>query len=315
MKHFTKEQRYQIEAYIKTGQTPKFIANELGVHISSIYREIKRNAQKRGGYKGNHAEILAREKKERYLFKRTLTPELKKQINHYLEQEQWSPQQIVGFCRKNKIKMVSHESIYKYIREDKIKGGSLYKQLRHKLKHRKGPVGGFTSIKNKVSIEERPDVINNRERSGDWEIDTIIGKDGEGAIVTIVERTTGFLMMKKLPLGKHAEPLASVVIEMLLPYKKFVLSITSDNGTEFAKHEKIAKKLDIDFFFAHPYSSWERGLNEYTNKLIRQYIPKKSDFKEYSDKQITEIQHKINRRPREKLSFNSPKDIFYNLAA
>lgn len=117
--------------------------------------------------------------------------------------------------------------------------------------------------------------------------------------------------MKKLPFGKNAEELAKVVIDMLLPYKDFVFSITSDTGKEFAKHKKISKKLLTEFFFAHPYSSWERGLSEYTNKSVRQYIHKKSNFNDYSEQYIKEIQYKINRRPRKKLNYESPKNLFY----
>ena len=183
-------------------------------------------------------------------------------------------------------------------------------------------------IKNRVPISQRPEVINNKERFGDWEIDTIIGKDhakgilqgspldlwGKGAILTLVERKTAFLMMRKLDNGKQAGGLAKQLIDMLIPYKNNVLSITSDNGSEFAEHQTISEKLKTDFFFANPYASWERGLNEYTNKLIRQYIPKGTNFQNITNNQITQIQHKINRRPREKLNFQNPKNLFYKLA-
>ena len=195
----------------------------------------------------------------------------------------------------------------------------MYKNLRHQLKHRKRPVSGKHNTKDRVSIDFRSDLINNKLRFGDWEIDLIIGKDRKGAIVTIVERTTAFFLMEKLPFGKNAEQLAKIVIQMLLPYKAFVHSITSDNGTEFACHKKISKKLLTAFFFAHPYSSWERGLSEYTNKLVRQYIPKKSIFEHYSDQEIkdpcTELvsvtQHKINRRPRKNLKYENPKNLSF----
>jgi IS30 family transposase len=170
---------------------------------------------------------------------------------------------------------LSHERIYQYIRRDKLDGGCLYKNTRHRLKHRKRPVGGKKEvIKDEKSIDSRPEVINNKERFGDWEIDLIVGKENRGAMVTIVERTTSMIMIRKLKNGKNADELAKTVIDMMMPYKEFVKSITSDNGSEFARHMKIAKKLDAEFYFAHPYSSWERGLSEYSNKLIRQYIPK-----------------------------------------
>ena len=314
MKQITKEQRYQIEAYIESGMSKKFIAEKLCIHPSSIYREIKRNACKNGGYSAKHALMLADERKERFKRPRKFSNKIERDICSFIENEQWSPEQIVGHCKRKKIPMVSHERIYQYVRKDKVNGGNLYKNMRHKLKHRKRPVGDKQiPIRNRVSIDERPDVVNNKERFGDWEIDTIIGKDGKGAIVTIVERSSAFFMMNKLENGKEAKGLAKTVVKMLFPYKKYVYSITSDNGTEFAEHEFIADKLDLNFYFAHPYSSWERGLSEYTNKLIRQYVPKKSNFENYTNEYIADIQRKINRRPRENLDFDDPKTLFYNL--
>jgi IS30 family transposase len=216
--------------------------------------------------------------------------------------------------------MVSRERIYQLIRKDKASGGDLWKHTRHKLKHRKRPVTGKqVTIKNKVSIEQRPSVVEAKERFGDWklrsnrrsQIDTMIGKDGKGAILTITERLTGFLLMEKLPQGKQAEPLAKVVVRLRFAYKNKVHTITSDNGAEFAELEYIADKLKADFCFVHPYSSWQRGLNEYTNGWIRQYIPKSTDFNLYSDEFIKRIQNKINRRPKERLKFRAPSKIFY----
>ncbi len=312
MKHLTKEQRYQIKAYLDCKKTKTFIALALGVSKATISREIKRNSTKRGKYNPAFAQELATERKERFAYNRKFTPEIERFVKEKIVQEQWSPEQIVGYCKKNNIPMVSHERIYAFIRADKNNGGSLYKHLRHQLKHRKRPVSGKqNTIKDRVSIDFRSEVINNKLRFGDWEIDLIIGKDRKGAIITIVERITGFFLMRKLPFGKNAQELANTVIAMLLPYKDFVHSITSDNGKEFAEHKKISKKLLTEFFFAHPYSSWERGLSEYTNKLVRQYIPKKSIFSMYNEQEIKEIQYKINRRPRKNLNYDNPKNLFY----
>jgi IS30 family transposase len=312
MKHLTKEQRYQIKAYLNCGKSKIFIAEALGVDKTTIYRELKRNSKKRGSYNPDFAQELSTERKERFASNRKFTPSVEKYVRKQIEQEQWSPEQIVGYCKSKNIPMVSHQRIYAYIREDKTQKGNLYKHLRHQLKHRKRPVSGKqNSIKDSVSIDLRSDIINNKLRFGDWEIDLIIGKDRKGAIVTIVERTTAFFLMRRLPFGKNAKELAKVVIDMLLPYKKCVHSITSDNGKEFAEHKKIAKKLLSQFFFAHPYSSWERGLSEYTNKLVRQYIPKKAIFDNYNEQEIKNIQHKINRRPRKNLNYNNPKNLFY----
>lgn len=312
-KQLTDDQRYQIEAYLKAGMTKKFICIELGINRSTLYRELKRNSCARGSYKAKRAQLLCDERKERYGRARKFDKAQERKITQWLNKEQWSPKQIVGYCLKQKIKIVSHERIYQFIRADKEQGGLLYKQLRHRLKHRKRPIGKHMPVKDRISISQRPEVINNKLRFGDWEIDTIIGKNQKGAILTIVERTTSFFMMRKLKQGKDAKSLAKQLIDMLLPYKKAVLSITSDNGGEFAKHKIISKKLNTLFYFANPYASWERGLNEYTNKLIRQYLPKGTDFETVTDKQILEIQYKINRRPREKLNFETPKNLFYKL--
>lgn len=206
---------------------------------------------------------------------------------------------------------VSHETIYKIIRQDKLQGGTLYKHTRHQLKHRKRPVGNKIAIKNRVPIDLRPDIVNLKKRFGDWEIDTIVGENNKGAIVTIVERQTAFMMMEKLEHGKNAKELTKTVVRLLTAYINSVHTITGDNGTEFADHQAIAKKLKTSFFFTHPYASWEKGLIENTNKLIRQYIPKKTNFEHLNYQQIKQIQHKLNNRPRAKLNFYSPKEMFF----
>lgn len=310
--HLTLNQRYQIQAFKEAGKTQAEIAKLIGKHRSVVCRELQRNVNKSGRYKAAYASELSEIRKERLKRPRKLSVEMEKEIKKALIDQQWSPEQIKGRFDKECRRMVSHERIYQLIRKDKQEGGSLYKHTRHHLKHRKRPVGGkLIVIKDKVSIDDRPVIINEKGRFGDWEIDTIIGAENKGAIVTIVERQTGFLFMKKLPQGKMAISLARAVIEMLMPYKQSVLSITSDNGTEFADHKLISKKLGTAFFFAHPYSSWERGLNENTNKLIRQYIPKKQSFDDYNEQCIKDVQHKLNQRPRKKLLFNNPKHVFY----
>jgi len=311
MKQLTKEQRYKIEAYLKLGKSKEFIAKDLDVHRSTIYREAQRNSGKTGVYSANSADIYANERKDRYTFNRKFTEAIEKEIICLIKKK-WSPEQISGYYKKNNLEMVSHERIYQYIREDKFRGGMLYIHLRHKLKKRKRPVGKFIPIKDRVGIENRPEIVDKKQRIGDWEIDTIIGSNQKGAIVTIVERKTAFLMMKQLKKGKNAKGLAEQVIDILLPYKKFIHTITADNGTEFAEHKLISEKLDAKIYFARPYSSWERGLNEYTNKLIRQYISKKSDFSYIENHQIFEYQKEINMRPRKKLDYNSPLNIFSN---
>jgi len=311
-KQLTSIQRNQIEVLLQTKTPINKVAQLLDTDKSSIYREIKRNKRKRGSYSAIFAQELATERKERFVRPRKFTAQVQKFVVEKLTKEQWSPEQIVGFAELNNLPMVSHERIYQFIRQDKKDGGLLCTQTRHKLKHRKRPVGGKqVNIKNKVSIELRPAIVDTQERYGDWEIDTIIGENQKGAILTITERKTGFLLMEKMEFGKQAEGLAKAAIRILFAYKNTVHTITSDNGSEFAQHELISKKLNADFYFAHPYSSWERGLNEYTNKLIRQYIIKGSNFDLYDSEYIKLVQNKINRRPREKLNFQTPSKIFF----
>jgi IS30 family transposase len=171
------------------------------------------------------------------------------------------------------------------------------------MKHRRRSTGSKIPIKNRTPIDRRPDIVNVKGRFGDWEIDTIVGKNNRGAIVTLVERKSAFMMMEKLPHGKNASELAKVVARLLTAYRQHVHTITGDNGTEFADHQAIASALKAQFFFTHPYSSWEKGLIENTNKLIRQYIPQKANFDDFSERQIKKIQHKINSRPRKNLKF------------
>ena len=232
--------------------------------------------------------MLADVRKEPLRKPRTFTGEVRNRINRYMRQCQWSPEQIVGYCKVKGYNMVSIERVYQYIREDKENGGDLYKDCRHQLKHRKRPAGKHMSVKGRTSIDERPPEADGT-RHGDWEMDLIVGADNKGAMVTLVERSTGFTMIRKLKKGKDAQGVSQAVYRMLLPYKHDVKTITTDNGPEFADHKWLEKALDTKIYFAHPYCSWEKGLIEYTNKLYRQYIPKKSDFKDFKDNQRISI--------------------------
>jgi IS30 family transposase len=290
--------------------TQKQIAQAIGKDKSVVSRELKRNTNSKGRYSFEYAQDMASLRKERMKKPRKLHSSLKKEITGMIEQD-WSPQQIEGRLKMENKPFVSHETIYKIIRKDKTDGGTLYKHTRHRLKHRKRPVDKKIHIKNRVSIDQRPDIVNTKERFGNWEIDTIVGKDNKGAIVTMVERKTAFMMMEKLQHGKNARELSMVVTRLLTAYLRHVHTITGDNGTEFADHQIIAKMLKTKFFFTHHYASWEKGLIENTNKLIRQYISKKTNFNNLNEQQIKYIQYKINNRPREKLNFYSPKEIYF----
>ena len=308
--HLTREQRYTISCLHKQGCTQKLIAQTIGKDKSVISRELKRNANSKGNYSFGYAQDVANMRKERMKKPRKLSPFLKKEIIELIQQD-WSPQQIEGRLKLENKPFVSHETIYQIIRKDKAEGGVLYKHTRHRLKHRKRPVGSRIPIKNRVSINQRPEIVNLKQRFGDWEFDTIAGENNQGAILTMVERTTAFMMMEKLEKGKNAKELTRVAVRLLTAYIHSVHSITSDNGTEFADHENIAKLLKTKFFFTNPYSSWEKGLIENTNKLVRQYIPKTTNLNTINNLYIRKIQYKLNSRPREKLNFYSPKEIFF----
>jgi IS30 family transposase len=308
--HLTQAQRYTISAMHRQGSTQKMIAEAIDKDKSVISRELKRNANHKGKYSFEYANDMAMLRKERMKKPRKLVPYLKKEIIELIKQD-WSPQQIEGRLKLENKPFVSHETIYKIIRNDKAEGGTLYKHTRHRLKHRKRPVGEKINIKNRVTIDRRPEIVNTKQRFGDWEIDTVAGEENKGAIVTLVERKTAFMMMATLKYGKNAKELSKTVIRLFAAYVKHVHTITGDNGTEFADHQNIAKKLKTSFFFTHPYASWEKGLIENTNKLVRQYIPKKTNLKSINEQQIKKIQYKINNRPRQKLNFYSPKEIFF----
>ena len=312
--HLTPEQRYTIFVLLQQKKSRKEICETINISESTLCRELKRNGGQRG-YHHRQAQVKADDRKRRLQNYRNLTIELRKFIREKITKEQWSPAQIVGYLRKQGKKCVCVETIYAYIRADKAAGGDLWTYCRHKLKHRKRQVSTpYTAVQNRIMIDERPPEWDG-STPGDFEMDTIVGKDGKGAIVTLVERNTSFVFARKLPKGKDSAALAKAVITMLLPYIDRIRSITTDNGSEFADHLLIAKRLRTKIFFAHPYSSWEKGCIEYHNKLIRQYIPKGTNFDDVSDKMLNEIVIKINRRPRQKLDFSTPVAEFFKYIA
>lgn len=308
-KQLTSEQRYTISVLLSKGLKKKEIAEAIGVSNSTITRELQRNSSKRGVYKWEIAQKQAEKRSKRTPGNRAISKAIWSSVKHYLVDEQWSPEQISGYLAKDGIK-ISHETIYAWIREDKRNRGTLYKHLRHRLKHRKKYVGaGSSCIINRKSIHERPAEADGK-RVGDLEMDTIVGPNNQQAIVTLIDRNTNMLFMKKLKYGKDAKNLALTVIEMLKPIKKKLKTITTDNGKEFSAHEIISEALGVDVFFTDPYSSWQKGTIENANGLIRQYIPKKVSFNDYDDKDIKDIEEKINRRPRKKLGFETPIERF-----
>lgn len=292
----------------------KEICGIIGISQSTLFRELRRNSGQRGCH-CKQAQAKADDRKRRLQNYRNLTVELRRFIRDRITEEQWSPAQIAVHLRKKGDKCVCIETIYAYIRADRAAGGDLWRYCRHKLKHRKRQAAAsYNAVRNRTMIDERPAGWDG-STPGDFEMDTIVGKDGKGAIVTLVERNTNFTLARKLPKGKDAKALAQMVIAMLLPYIGKIRSITTDNGSEFAEHLTIAKRLRTGISFARPYSSWEKGCIEYHNKLIRQYIPKGTDFDNVTDRMLKEIIIKINRRPRLKLDFSTPVAEFFKYTA
>jgi len=301
--HLTQEERYQIYALKRAGITQKVIASILKRSESTISREINRNSGQRG-YRPKQAQYKS-------LMRRAINA---RRINDQdwqwsksKLQEEWSPEQISHFVG------ISHETIYQRIYQDKSQGGLLWRYLRCQKKYKKryGLLERRGNIPNRLSIEERPSLVNERSRLGDWEGDTIIGKNHKQALVSIVERKSKLTLIHKVA-RKTAQAVRVAVIDLLKPFKNNVLTITVDNGREFAGHQEIAQQLEANVYFAHPYSSWERGTNENTNGLIRQYFPKHRDFSTITQEEINMVMNRLNNRPRKTLGYKTPNQVFFN---
>lgn len=291
------------------------IAETIGKNAAVISREIKRNSRENGLYDCDFAQA----KYEKGLKSKPRRVKMTDSVRNLVEEglnKQWSPEQISQTAKSKGIECVSHERIYQYVWSDKQNGGNLYVNLRNrgkKYRKRGAEKDKRGSITNRVSIHERPAIVDEKARVGDWEGDTIIGKDHKGAILTTNERKSGYLLLAKLG-GKNADDLATKMVAVLSPYQAVCHTMTFDNGKEFARHEEIAAALNLSVYFADPYASWQRGANENTNGLIRQYIPKKTDFDTISDQRIQEIQDLINNRPRKRLNWRTPNEVFHELS-
>ena len=306
----TENERYQIYLLKKEGYTNSAIAHRLGRSPATIGRELRRNTGLRG-YRPQQAQNLAESRRINAYKHRKLTPKVIGWLEDLIRQE-LSPQQACNYLKRHKGIRLHHETVYLHIYDDQAYGGDLYTHLRIVSKPYRKRYGSYDrrgKIKNRVSIDERPAVVDRRNRIGDWEGDTIIGKGRQSALITLVERKSLYTVILKTQ-GKHAECLANNVIRGLKPLKDRVKTITYDNGLEFSLHEMMSEQLEADIFFAHPYASWERGLNENTNGLIRQYFPKGTDFNKVSDADIAWVMNRLNNRPRESLGHRSPNEIF-----
>ena len=314
-KQLTSEQRYEIYLGIKRKWSISRISREIEVSASTVLREIRRNSNANGEYVWRTAQRKAEARKHGLEGNHRKPAELWWRIEQMIE-EDWSPSQIAGVLHKEGIH-IAIQTIYNHVHADA--SGRLAKHMPHELKYtrrvRATRPTKATNIANRTSIHDRPKEADGT-RFGDWEMDTIVDSYGH-AIVMLTERSTNFILMERLKCGRKALPTAKVVARLLFPYREFVHTITTDNGCEFAAHLEITRMLSRGgrergkVYFADSYCSWQKGAIENANKLIRKYIPKKANFDDFSDSKIMKIQKKINRRPREKINFDSPKDRFF----
>lgn len=306
----TQEQRYQIWALRKAGHMQVEIAREIDVHPSTVSRELSRNAGFRG-YRPKQAHRLAMERRQEKV-KPRIAPEAWQRIEKRLW-EGWSPDQAGGRLELEGRRPVSHERIYQHLYADKEAGGDLHTVLRCQKQRRKryGSKDRRGRIPNRTGIEMRPAVVDEKTRIGDWEGDTIIGKSHKGAVVSLVERKSFYPLLGKAT-RKTAKRVADAEIRLLKPIRDRVHTITKDNGLEFCDHARVAKAIKAGIYFARPYASNQRGLNENINGLVRQYLPKSRRLDTVTDEELDLIMHRLNHRPRKTLGYRTPYEVFFN---
>ncbi len=311
----TLAQRYNISGYLQAGTSKHRIAFLINVHHSTVFREIQRNSIN-GKYNPEAAHRKSKDRRQNARKFNNISQESWHLVEKLLNLD-FSPEQISGFLKRTEIVTISHEWIYQYLLVDKQAGGDLWRHLRWSQKKRRKRYGKKDHrglILDRVSIDDRPEIVYQKIRIGDWEIDTATGRKHKGVIVVAVERKSKLALIEWVP-QKQAYLVAKAIIRMLKPYRDQVKTITVDNGKEFSFHQKIAKALKADVYFAHPYSAWERGLNENTIGLIRQYFPKNRSLELINPGMIQFVQNRLNIRPRKTMGYRSPNDVFFKTAA
>jgi IS30 family transposase len=313
-KQLTLEERYHIYESQAIGKSSRKTAKELKRDHTTVSREVKRNKGE-NGYSPTQAHNFACEKSQRRANGLRIDPNVWAAAQLCLE-EKWSPQQIEGRFKVLEIGKISHESIYQRLLLDKELGGKVYMNLRGQKKRRKRYGSGRDrrgQIVGRVSIHERPEVVEKKTRLGDWEGDTVIGAAHKQAIVSVVERSTQYVLLKKVE-RKTSDVVKDSLIELMEPYENAIHTLTLDNGKEFAGHAEVTQKLGTAVYFADPYSSWQRGLNEQINGLVRQYFPKKKNFSTITQQEVFYVAHKLNNRPRKLLGYRTPQEAFFESA-
>lgn len=310
-RQLTQEQRYAIYTLRKEGFSQRRIARCVGVHPSTISRELRRNVNRRG-YRPKMAHRLAMARRKRRRREPILQGSRRVQIRHYLRRG-WSPEQIAGrLAREGKLQ-ISYQTIYRYIQADRRAGGHLYERLRRKGRPYRPKGSGCGPIRNRRFIEERPPEVEQRRQIGHWELDTLVSPD-RTAIVTMVERVSQLVLLKKVP-AKNSLQVAHALVRKLGLIRDRVHTLTSDNGAEFAAHGYVAKALGAEFFFARPHKPWQRALNEKTNGLVREFFPKGMPLGKIPPAEIQRVARELNTRPRKTLNYLTPNEVFYQNVA
>lgn len=305
--------RYQIYGLKQAGLNQTRIAQKIGVDNSTISREFKRNKGLRG-WRPKQAQSLRDERRQACINGKRFSSDEWAEVERLI-QEDLSPEQAANRLELEGGLQISHEIIYQHIYADKRNGGDLHQHLRSQKPRRKRYASGQErrgTIKNRISIDERPEIVAQRTRIGDWEGDTVIGKNHKGGMITLAERKSRYVLAGHIR-SKHAAVVTAVTTRLLTPYKDKCHTITFDNGREFAEHEKMAAELKADIYFANPYHSWERGLNENSNGLLRQYFPKGMGLTDITEEQVQEAVERINHRPRKVLGFKTPHEVFFGV--
>lgn len=324
-KQLTVEQRYQIEAFIQAGFNQTKIANQLGVHRSTICRELKRSIPKRGRgsgkYCASNAERKTRNRHKEKHKKVLLTFDLKRVIFDKMTLDKWSPELISKRWKLEGKTTVSHETIYKWIWESKHTNKkenrpfkTLYRELKHgKRRQKRGNIKDTRgAILSRNHISERPTVVEQRKRIGDLEADLMMGKDHKSALLVLTDRTTLITMIDKLE-GKTSSEVTYKIIERLSRFNSsYIKTITFDNGKEFAGHDQIAEKFNVKTYFTTPYTSQEKGTVENRIGVIRRFFPKKTDLRNITNKEIKQVELSINNRPIRKFNYLSPIETLKN---
>lgn len=313
-RHLSYEDRCQIAALLKRGVSQAGIARDIGVHRATISRELQRNSQPTGCYH-NLAQSQAEDRQAK---RDSRVRKMKDKLLRFVEsrlREDWSPQQISGWLRyrQDRLPCISHERIYQHVWLDKFDSGTLHTHLRHRGRRywrrgssyeRRGRIPG------RVDIDQRPAIVKQKIRVGDWEVDTIAGPTGQrGALVSMADRCSKLIRLSRVP-SRHAPLVADAIETRLGEHPERVLTLTMDNGLEFARHRSFGGALGADTYFAKSYQSWQRGLNEHSNGLVRQYFPKATDFSTVSEEAVRKVEVLLNNRLRAALGYRTPLEVF-----